>query len=195
MRYSVIPGMHLSRLKAGMKVLLTLFLICLGLGLWVSALKYTDRAPFDAAGASRYYAGDPTSEDDPLAALGVAESGEAGLVTHEPRKSRQFLVDITHPHAFTVPVLFFILFHFLALTRMKEWQKVCCHFYGFASLVAAFGMPWLVANHSELGWLFIATGINLFACLILVMLYLLYETWCVRPPRSANRESPAIPNA
>jgi len=174
LHYTIHPKMHLRRLALGMRVLLTLFLVCMLLGLWISALKYTHRAEFSAEGADLYYRGN--LEDDDPSSEALLPGEEEAWTLHEP-KSTAFLVDVTHPHAFSVPVLFFILFHFLALTRLREWQKVSFHLYGFLSLILAFGAPWLVVRDERFAALFVISGVNLLLCLLAVIGILLWETW------------------
>jgi hypothetical protein len=170
-----------------MKVLLTLFLVSMAAGLFVSVMKYTQRAEFSPTGARTYFHGSGgTSVADPtdLEALldpGLDAVDETGLVTDE-RKSVGYLVDVTHPHAFTVPVLYFILFHFLALTRLKEWQKIGLHLYGFLTFVAVFGLPWLVVHNPRWAAAFVISGVNFLVCFALILGILLYETWFVRLP-------------
>ena len=200
MRYTLLPRMHLSRLPLSTRVLITAFLVSISAGLVVSSLKYTQRAEFTPSGAARYYHGDanravasesaPATDTPLLEGENQIEDRKPGLFPPAERKSLRYLVDTVHPHAFTVPVLLFILLHFLSLTRIPERWRIVFHLHAFASFLATFGLPFLIASHGSGAWLFVVAGVNLFASFFFVTAILLYETWIGRAPTSEREESP-----
>src|SRR5262249_15276519 len=154
MRYAVIPGMHLSKLPLPTRILLSLFVVSILAALWVGSLKYTQRAEFTPGGATRWWHGDETAGDG-LDAL------ERGAAPPPERKSTRYLVDVVHPHLFTVPIVLFILLHLLILTRLPDALKIALHVHAFASLAATFGLPFLVAARGTGGTWFVVAGANL----------------------------------
>lgn len=190
MRYTVIPNLHLSRLAVSTRVLLTLFVLSIDVGLWVGSLKYTQRAEFTPTGAARYWHGDPDAAaadgrngDEILPGERTIEDRARGVPPPAERKSTRFLVDVVHPHLFTVPIVLFILLHLLLLTRLSETMKIAFHVHAFVSFAATFGLPFLVATNGGGATWFVIAGANLLASFVAVSAILLFETW--RPVRAA----------
>jgi hypothetical protein len=181
MRYTILPNMHLSRLPRSTRVLLTLFVLSIDVGLWVGSLKYTQRAEFTPAGATRYWHGESSAAGDPVDLL------DPGAPPPSEQKSTRFLVDVVHPHLFTVPIVLFILLHLLLLTRLSEGAKIGLHVHAFLSFAATFSLPFLVSAKGSGAALFVVAGANLLLSFVVVSAILLYETW--RPAASAPRVS------
>jgi hypothetical protein len=186
MRYTVLPRMHLSRLPRSTRLLLTLFVLSVLGGLWVATLKYTQRAEFTPGGAARYWRGDSPARAADELLPGEAQIEDSGTrdglaVAAEPRKTTRFLVDVIHPHVFTIPLLLFVLLHLLILTRLTERAKIACHLHAFASLAATLALPFLVAGSGRGGLAFVVAGANLMLSFVAVSAVLLFETWCARP--------------
>ncbi len=182
MHYLTRQRLHLSRFHPLMKALLTLYIVSVALGVWVASLKYTDRAEWSAAGAGRYVRGatadggvpSPDAFGDPLA--GTAE-GESAT----PPLSRRQIVDIVHPHLFTVPIILFILGHLLHLTRLPDPLKLAVNAAAFLSFFATFLAPLLVEDRAALGWLLYGAGTVLLASFAALCLVPLWEMWIGQP--------------
>jgi len=181
MRFTVIPGMHLSKLPLPTRILVSLYVVSVFAALAVGSLKYTQRAEFTPSGATRYWHGDAEAGDG-LDAL------ERGAPPPPEKKSDRYLVDVVHPHLFTVPVVLFLLLHLLSLTRLPDAAKIAFHVHAFASLAATFGLPFLVAASGSGGTGFVVAGVNLLLSFVGVGAILLFETWFprARPPESAG---------
>ncbi|MFQ5507592.1 MAG: hypothetical protein ACE5F1_22750, partial [Planctomycetota bacterium] len=102
MRYYKGSGFRLARLPFGLRLVLTLYLLTTLLGFWVASLKYFERGLLGPEGIQDYYLG----VEDPL--LGTTE------------KSFGFLVDVTHPHLFTIPLVLLVLCH---LVQLCQWSQ------------------------------------------------------------------------
>jgi len=179
MRYTVILGMHLSKLPLPTRILLSLFVVSILVALWVGSLKYTQRAEFTPGGANRYWHGDESAGDG-------FDALERGVAPLPERKSTRYLLDVVHPHLFTVPIVLFILLHLLILTRLPDPLKIALHVHAFASLAATFGLPFWVAARGAGGTGFVVAGANLLLSFVGVGAILLFETWW---PRARPAES------
>ena len=194
MRYTLSPKLHLSRLPLPTRVVLTCFVVMIEAALLVAAQKYGDRADFTPAGAQRYLHGDadgaapsdaaPREEIELLE--GESEIEDGALSPRSPRKSTRHLVDIVHPHLFTVPIVQFIFLHLLILTRLSDRWKIALTLHSFGSCAATFGLPFLVASSGAGATPFIVAGANLVLSFVGVGLLLLVELW--RPTGSARDE-------
>ncbi len=197
MRYTLSPKMHLSRLPLPTRVVLTCFVAMIQAALLVASLKYSDRADFTPTGAQRYLHGDagggpadavapskePSNEDDELLP-GESEIEDGALRVRSPRKSTRALVDIVHPHLFTVPIVQFIFLHLLILTRLSDRWKIALTLHAFGSCAATFGLPFLVAASGAGALPFLVAGANLVLSFVGVGLLLLVELW--RPAGAAG---------
>ena len=169
--------LHISLFHPLMKVLMSLYILSVGAGLWVATLKYTDRAEWSATGVELlvHGSGDSTADDpfgDPLAGL---EDG-----AHEG-KSRRELVDIAHPHLFSVPIVLFILGHPLHLTRLPDWMKLTINVAAFTSFLGTFLLPFVIVNDATLAPVLYACGWAMLVSFALLCLVPLAEMWFGKP--------------
>lgn len=182
MHYLTRQRLHLSRFHPLMKALLTLYIASVAIAVWVGTLKYSERGTFSPAGAGIYVrgadagGGTPATDTfgDPFAGTPEGTARQEGL-------SRRQLVDIVHPHLFTVPIVLFILGHLLHLTRLPDRWKLAVNVAAFVSFFATFVSPLVVADRATLGWLLFSGGCGLLASLAALCLVPLWEMWFGRP--------------
>ncbi len=189
MRYTLSPKLHLSRLPLPTRVLLTAFVLSIEAALAVGGLKYTDRAEFTPAGARLYWNGDATADHGDGLLPGEAEIEDTRPAAGRPaasRKTTRFLIDIVHPHLFTVPIVLFILLHLLILTRLTDRWKIALTVHAFASCGATFGLPFLVAATGVGAAAFIVAGSNLLLAFVGVGTLLLVELWRRGPDQGSE---------
>jgi hypothetical protein len=179
MHYLTRQRLHLSLFHPLMKVLMSLYILSVGAGMWVATLKYTDRGDWSPIGVELMVHGDSTAAEaevevfnDPLA--GIADGNHEGM-------SRRELVDIAHPHLFSVPVVLFLLGHLLHLTRLPDWLKLTINVGAFGSFLATFLLPFLVVENATLAPLLYASGSVMVLCFALLCIVPLAEMWFGRP--------------
>ncbi len=191
MRYTLTPKLHLSQLPLPTRLLLTGFVLSILAALWVGSLKYTQRAEFTPSGAQRYWHGEAESGNESGGRIddGIVDVGPDALAE---RKSTRHLVDIVHPHLFTVPILLFILLHLLILTRLRDGVKIALQLHAFASFAATFSLPFLVAGSGQGAGAFIVAGANLLLSFVVIGSILLVALWWPRrqTTRSAHLTQP-----
>ena len=149
------------RAAQSVKFVVSGFLLFALIGLGVAALQIYVRTGFTSHGALIHYRGDE-------ATLQVAMSfGE--------------LVEITHAHAFTMPLLVLGLASAFVLTETSEQVKRLVVITLLASIALELGLPWLVRYGPS--WTvhgFIVAGLLLGGSLIVAVAVPLYEMWLGR---------------
>lgn len=106
----------------------------------------------------------------------------AGLPNGEALSARMntfgALLDITHPHVFEIPIVLFILAHFLMRTRAGEWFKLATYAAAFGGMASFIAAPWLV-RYWSVSWtpsLYIGAGLMGVTVIIMVVVPL-WEMW------------------
>jgi hypothetical protein len=143
---------------ASVKLAATAFLLLAVVGLGVAGLQVFVRTGLTAGGALRHYRGDEATLQYP--------------------KSFNEMVEITHAHAFTMPLLALTLSVGLALSAVPERVKILITAALFAGVVLELGAPWLVrygpvwsVHLLELGGVLLGGG------LLVATAVPLYEMW------------------
>jgi hypothetical protein len=199
MHYLTRQRLHISLFHPLMKVLMSLYILSVGAGLWVATLKYSDRAEWSSEGVElRVHGSETTSNDD---ALGDPFSG-LDAETHEGM-SRRELVDVAHPHLFSVPIVLFILGHLLHLTRIPDWLKLTINVVAFGSFFATFLLPFVVIDDATLAPALFASGCAMIVGFLALCAIPLVEMWFGKPggsgfdaiPRRRGRGGSASPSA
>jgi hypothetical protein len=125
----------------------------------------------------RYYCGDkeessldaPVSEEENRARL------EEGLAF--PKSYRE-LLEVTHTHIFSMPIVVFVLSRILAMTHTREGLKITIYGVSFLGIILNLSAPWLIryACHH-----FVVLSLISHVCLILsfgaYIFIPLYEMW------------------
>lgn len=168
-QYYKMPSFHLRGASRSTKILLTCFLLFTLAGYGVALLYFHAHTGLSVAGIERYYQGD-----------------EAAMVF---AKTREELIATTHPHAFSLPMLLFILCHLVALCRIPEWGKSTLYLASFGSAAGVLIGPWL-ASYGGPGWAWFlaANGLVLTAVFAAITLLPLVDMWL--PRRAGERVAP-----
>jgi len=162
-QYYKMPAFNLRHASLSTKILLTCFLLFTLAGFTVALLYFHDRTQLEIEGIQRYYKGD-----------------EAAMVFP---KTRSELIAITHPHAFSMPMLLFILCHLVALCRIPEWLKSTLYVASFLSAACVLAGPWLTTYYSPANaWFLAASGWVLTVSFAAIALLPLIEMWLPRRP-------------
>jgi hypothetical protein len=119
-----------------------------------------------------YVHGDGGAPDDPF--------GDPFATAGEGMTTRQ-IIDIVHPHLFTVPIVIFILGHLVHLTRLPDAWKLGVNVTAFTSFLATFLLPFAVVSHAGLAPLLFVSGCVFLASLVALCVIPLWEMWLGRP--------------
>lgn len=152
------PGFNYRRAPMSAKLAMTCFLILALAGLGIAGLQIYVRAGITAHSTLVHYRGDEATMQYP--------------------KSFGELVEITHAHAFTLPLLALVLSAGVIGTTVRDRVKCVVVAALFAGIALELGLPWLVrygapwtVHGFELVGLFLGGG------LIVAVGVPLYEMW------------------
>ena len=166
-QYFAYQRFRLWRAPLHTRVLLTLFNASVVAATAIGILMYRVRTRLTVAGTRDWYLGNETT----------ARAGEEMTFA----KSLKELLDVTHPHAFSQPFLFFVLCHIFALTRVGDRWKIAVYVASFGSVAVDLAAPYLIRYVSPA---FAPLQIANEALMSLVLLVLLavptYEMWIYR---------------
>jgi len=165
MREAAVPGYRLSKSRRSTKVLVTLALIGLFLGLFCAATITVVKTGLSPSAVSTYYLGkDPSVVTD-------------DLFPASPRPIAE-LAEITHLHLVGGSIMLFLLCHLLALSEISENFRITVYIGSFASFILTFLTPWLVIYVSAgASVLFAPAVVSLFIMLVLATSIPIYEMW------------------
>jgi hypothetical protein len=177
MHYLTRQRLHISLFHPLMKVLMSLYIVSVGAGLWVATIKYSDRAEWSTEGVELYVhgSGDRAEQDEFGAPFAGVEEGEAEGM------SRRQIVDIAHPHLFSVPIVLFILGHLLHLTRLHDGLKLSINVVAFTSFLATFLLPFVIVDDATLAPVLFGTGWAMLVSFALLCVVPLFEMWLGKP--------------
>jgi uncharacterized membrane protein len=93
-------------------------------------------------------------------------------------KSHKEIVEITHVHAFTIPLILFVMSRILAMTLTRDWIKITIYSVGFAGTIMNLSGPWLVRFKSDVFSIsIIASYFLLGICFIALISIPMYDMW------------------
>jgi hypothetical protein len=192
MRQFASRGFRLWQLGVPAKLIYTVFCGFMLLGLLSSILYGIDLMGPTAEGAVRYYRGQPASPAPAAPAATAPRAGGGPAMELPPDEASptaaittlhvgipyRKLLEVSHFHLFTVPVVLLILAHLFMLTDLQERTKVA---WIAVSSVAAFGhiaAPWILRyGPSGLGWLMPVTGVAMLATMTVLTIYPVIAMW------------------
>ena len=169
MQQAAVPGYRLSRSRHSTKILTSLGLVGLFLGLLSAALLTLSRTGITPSEVNRYYRGEA-----------VAAGSLDQLMAEIPvRRSFAELADVTHLHLTGGSILLFLLCHLLALCDISERLRITLYLVGFLSFITTFASPWLIVYLSpKFAWLFGPAIVTFICSLFCLMVLPLKEMWC-----------------
>lgn len=193
MRQFASSGFRLWNLSREAKVLYTAFCVLILFGIGSSAAYYGDLVGARLDGVRRYYAG--VADDGPGAALPQAppaggpalelptdaEAHRAPLVVAVTYRK---LLEVTHFHLFTMPVVLLIVGHLFFATGASDRSKFAWVLAASLSLAAHLATPWLVAYASPgLAWLHALSGAAMTLTMSVLTIAPVFAMWRSRPAR------------
>ena len=177
-------GFRLWNLGADAKTLYTAFCVLTFLGVVSSALYYRELVGVGTSGIRRYYAGE--SDDQPEAPPPAAQPGAGPAIEVPPEAqaapivvavSYRKLLEVTHFHLFTMPVVLLIVGHLFLATGLSERAKRAWLIAGVVSVSLHLATPWLVRAAAGLAPLHALSGIALTLTMSVLTLYPVASMW------------------
>lgn len=133
MREAAVPGYRLSKAKYSTRVLITLGMCGLLLGLLGSAATTLTKTGISPERVAAYYLGEapPTGELDVM----LAASGPRPFVE---------LAEITHLHILGGSMMLFMLCHLLSVCDVRDRTRTGMYLVTFLSFLTMFSLPWAI---------------------------------------------------
>jgi hypothetical protein len=177
-------GFRLWNLGADAKTLYTAFCVLTFLGVVSSALYYRELVGVGTSGIRRYYAGE--NDNQPEAASPAPQPGAGPAIEVPPEAqaapivvavSYRKLLEVTHFHLFTMPVVLLIVGHLFLATGLSERAKRAWLIAGVVSVSLHLATPWLVRAAAGMAPLHALSGIALTVTMSVLTLYPVASMW------------------
>ena len=197
MRQFASGGFRLWNLAVEAKVLYTTFCVLILAGILSSALYYGDLVGGGLAGVRRYYGGE--GEAAPALRGTSAKAGPAidmpadNEVVAQPivvAVTYRKLLEVTHFHLFTMPVVLLIVGHLFFATALSPRAKLGWIGAGSATVILHIGTPWLVRYAStRLAFLHALSGAAMTLAMGVLTIYPVVVMWRRPPARGPSAGS------
>jgi hypothetical protein len=197
MRQFASGGFRLWNLSIEAKVLYSAFCVLILCGIVSSALYYGDLVGSGLGGVRRYYGGE--SDDAAAAPAGGVEPSRAGPaidmppeVEARPQKivvavTYRKLLEVTHFHLFTMPVVLLIVGHLFFATALSPRAKLSWVGTASATVFLHIGTPWLVRYVSPgLAFLHAFSGAAMTLAMGVLTIYPVFAMWRKAPARGGS---------
>ncbi len=195
MRQFASGGFRLWNLSIEAKVLYTAFCVLILCGIVSSALYYGDLVGGGLGGVRRYYGGEG---DEAAAAPNGAEGARVGPaidmppeVEARPQKivvavTYRKLLEVTHFHLFTMPVVLLIVGHLFFATALSPRAKLVWVGAASATVFLHIATPWIVRYLSTgLAFLHAFSGAAMTLTMGVLTVYPVFAMWRKAPARGA----------
>lgn len=184
MREAAVPGYRLRNARPSTKVLISLAVFGLFLGLiGAAALSFT-KTGLTYSSVIDYYRG---AQQD-----GAPDSLSSMLLPSSPRPFAE-LAEVSHTHLTGGSLLLFLLCHLLALCELKELTRMILYTGSFAGFLLSFSLPWFIRYVHPWFAAAYAPSLLAFSATLGILCFLpLREMWLGRPGRLRNCQSPDI---
>jgi hypothetical protein len=199
MRQFSSSGFRLWNLGIEAKILYTAFCVLTLAGIVSSALYYGDLVGAGTSGIKSYYAGEarPVAAPPPAAAAPGAgpsidvpddEATRAPIVV--PMTYRK-LLEVTHFHLFTMPVVLLIIGHLFLATGLGDRAKLTWLIAACCSVAAHLATPWIVRYAGGgLAFLHAITGAALTLTMSMLTIYPVLAMWRTKPTKAPTTSPP-----
>jgi hypothetical protein len=200
MRQFSSSGFRLWNLGIEAKILYTAFCVLTLAGIVSSALYYGDLVGAGTSGIKSYYAGEarPAPPPPAAAAPGTPPAGptidvpedEAGRAPIVVPMTYRKLLEVTHFHLFTMPVVLLIIGHLFLATGLGDRAKLTWLIAGCCSVAAHLATPWIVRyGGGGLAFLHAITGAALTLSMSVLTIYPVFAMWRTKPAKGTPTPS------
>lgn len=167
MREAAVPNYRLNKCKPSLKVLITLAVCGLLMGLFSAVALTLYKTGISPQSVREYYLGSA-----------VAEGDMNGILADTAPRPIMELLEITHMHLVGGSMLLFMLCHLISLCEIKDSLRTAIYVASFGSFLLSFGMPWLIIGVSSgFSYVFAPVILIFMFCLLVLCLIPLKEMW------------------
>ncbi len=137
----------MPKLTLNKKISITFFLILIGVALFFSFLNFCEKTAFSPTQIISHYGSAEESFNDEVGAeYNEEEFQEVYLL---PKTYRE-VMEITHVHAFLIPLIIFVLSRILAMSGTGEGVKISVFTFAFIGTVLNLSGPYLIRYKSDI---------------------------------------------
>jgi len=199
MRQFSSSGFRLWNLGIEAKILYTTFCLLTLFGIVSSALYYGDLVGTGTSGIKSYYAGEARAVAPPPAASGAGPGPAIDVPEDEPARrpivvpmTYRKLLEVTHFHLFTMPVVLLIVGHLFLATGLGDRAKLIWLIGAVGSVAAHLATPWIVRyGGGGLAFLHAITGAALTLTMAVLTIYPVLAMWRGKRSRTSEPAPPA----
>ncbi len=165
----------LSKSPTSNKLSVTFFLIIMAYAFYVSCANFYARTDFTPRNTVRHYSGNEEKTDNGSDYEYNEDMIREGFFFP---KSYKEIIEITHVHAFTIPLIIFVMSRILSMTLIRDWIKITIYSVAFAGVIMNLSGPWLVRFKSDVFSIsLIASYFLLGICFTALISIPMYEMW------------------
>ena len=165
----------MPKLTFNKKVAITFLLIAMGAAFFFSCLSFYERAFFSPTKTVVHYGSGDERFDDEV----ETEFNEEGFEEDYflPKTYRE-VMEITHVHAFMIPLIIFVLSRILAMTGTGEGTKITVFTFAFIGAILNISGPYLIRYKSDIFAIsLLASYMILVPCFIAFISLPLFKMW------------------
>ena len=165
----------LSKSPTSNKLSVTFFLLLMAFAFFVSCANFYERTNFTPRNTVRHYSGNEEITNNESNYEYDENLLQEGFYFPKPYKE---IVEISHVHAFTIPLIIFVMSRILSMTLIRNWIKITIYSVAFAGIIMNLSGPWLVRFKSDVFSIsLIASYFLLGICFIAFISIPMYEMW------------------
>ena len=165
----------LSKSPTSNKLSVTFFLLLMAYAFYVSCASFYERTTFTPRNTVRHYSGNEEMTNNESNYEYDENLLQEGF--YFPKSYKEIL-EITHVHAFTIPLIIFVMSRILSMTLIRDWIKITIYSVGFAGIIMNLSGPWLVRFKSDVFSIsLIASYFLLGICFTALISIPMYEMW------------------
>ncbi len=165
----------LSKSPTSNKLSVTFFLIMMAVAFFISCANFYERTSFTPKNTVRHYCGNEEDSSDESNYEYNEELMQEGF--YFPKTYREIL-EITHVHAFMMPLIIFVMSRILSMTLIRNWIKITIYSTAFVGVIMNLSGLWLVRFTSKVFSISIIISYFLLGiCFVALISIPIYEMW------------------
>ncbi len=165
----------MPKLTLNKKIAITFFLIVIGVAFFFSCLNYYEKTVFSPTQTISHYG---SGEESFVNEVETEYNEEGFQEDYFLPKTYREIMEITHVHAFMVPLIIFVMSRILAMTGISEGVKLTVFTFAFIGTVLNLSGPYLIRYKSDIFAIsLLASYIMLGPCIIAFISLPLCKMW------------------
>ncbi len=165
----------MPKLTLNKKIAITFFLIVIGVAFFFSCLNFCEKTVFSPTQTKNHYGSGDESFDNEVETEYNDEEFEEDYFL--PKTYRE-IMEITHVHAFMIPLIIFVLSRILTMTGIGEGVKITVFTFSFIGAILNISGPYLIRYISDIFAIsLLASYVMLGPCIIAFISLPLCKMW------------------